>query len=241
VFPKQLEGAFVRIRAGRAGLTAVALVAGCGGGADARSGGAEEDKADRESAASGSTDSGSASLAPSSASSSGSRLGSAELQGRWWTWASMEPEGTNPVADPDGSQCARNQPTDVWFLAGTFGTHVARACTVPGTTPLAFPLVNLYGEADDCADFMSAAEGSAVLDGRKILPDTYRGEPIQVRGVAGNAVTGRSGTYAVTGCGLWAQVPPLKPGRHTLSLRGRSGDNFSVGVDYTLVVKAGSE
>ncbi|MFJ3306153.1 signal protein [Streptomyces sp. NPDC086549] len=172
-----------------------------------------------------------------SARSEAVRLSPAELQSRWWTWAASEPEATNPVADEDGGDCARNQPDDVWFLAGTFGTTGnRRACSVPDGVPLAFPLVNLIGDEGDCADFMSTAGGSAVLDGKKVAEVTRKGDAITVTAVDGNPVTQSSGTFATTGCGLWVQVPAPEPGRHTLTIRGRSGD-FATGVDYVLTVK----
>ncbi|MEE1803588.1 signal protein [Streptomyces sp. JV176] len=207
----------MKIRTVGAGLTAVMLAAlvGCGTGPAQETGGASEPQGARE-----------------------ARLSSETLQSRWWTWASMEPEPTNPVADPNGSACERNQPQDVWFLAGTFGTHTERTCTIPDGVPLAFPLLNRFGEPADCAGFMRTAEGSAVLDGKKVAPDTYQGEPIEVRSTAGNPVTGTAGRFTTIGCGLWAQLPPLTPGQHTLKIRGRSGD-FSTGVDYALTVDAG--
>jgi hypothetical protein len=171
------------------------------------------------------------------AESSQESLSSEDLQSRWWTWASAEPERTNPVADQDGGACGRNQSKDVWFLAGTFGTQVKRTCSVPRGTPLAFPLVNRIGEPADCADFMRTAEGSAVLDGKEVDSDAHQGDRIAVRSVADNPVTATEGQFTTTGCGLWAQLPPLEPGRHTLTIRGRSGD-FTVGVDYTLTVDA---
>ena len=162
---------------------------------------------------------------------------SAELQGRWWTWASAEPAPTNPVADEDGSACGRNQPEDVWFLAGTFGTQVERACTVPEGVPLAFPLVNMFGTPEDCAEFMGTAEGSAVLDGEEVEADAHQAEAIEIRGGAGNPVTGTEGSFTAHGCGLWVQLPAPEAGEHTLKIRGRSG-GFSAGVDYTLTVGA---
>lgn len=148
-----------------------------------------------------------------------------------------EPERTNPVADEDGSDCERNQPQDMWFLAGTFGTRAERACSIPDGVPVAFPLVNLMGDPVDCADFMSTAKGSAVLDGKKADYETIRGETISVEGVADNPVTGTDERFTATGCGLWVQLPPLKHGKHTLTIRGQAQD-FSVGVDYSLTVDA---
>ncbi|MFE1798610.1 signal protein [Streptomyces sp. NPDC059517] len=148
-----------------------------------------------------------------------------------------EPEGTNPVADEDGSDCERNQPEDVWFLAGTFGTRAERTCSIPGGVPVAFPLVNLLGDPAVCTSFMSTAKGSAALDGEKVEAQSSRGESISVQGVAFNPVTGTDERYTTTGCGLWVQLPPLKPGKHTLTIRGQAQD-FSVGVDYSLTVDA---
>jgi hypothetical protein len=217
----------VKIKAVGAGLVAIALAALLGCGAEA-TGGAEDPVKRAQPEAS------STSATPSD---SHARLAPDVLQSRWWTWASAEPERTNPVADQDGSECGRNQPKDVWFLAGTFGTQAERECSVPNGVPLAFPLVNMIGEPADCADFMSAAKGSALLDGKRLDSDTHQGETIVVRSVADNAVTGTEGRFTTTGCGLWVQLPPLEPGDHALTIRGRS-DGFAVGVDYVLTVDA---
>ncbi|QGZ52997.1 signal protein [Streptomyces sp. QHH-9511] len=160
-----------------------------------------------------------------------------ELQGRWWSWAASEPAEVNPVADRDGRECGRNQPQDVWFLAGTFGGQVTRACAVPGGRPIAFPVVNSYGEPSDCAAFMSGARGTVLLDGEAVEPEAYPGDVMTVRSAQGNAVTGEGGGFTATGCGLWVQLPALAPGKHALKIRGRSGD-FSTGVDYALTVTA---
>lgn len=197
----------MRITTAGAGIAAVALVAVLAGCGD---GGADTDDG---------------------------RLSSEELQGRWWTWASTEPAATNPVADEDGSACGRNQPEDVWFLAGTFGTRAERACAVPEGVPLAFPLVNMFGTPAECAEFMATAEGSAVLDGEKADVDAHRAEAVDIRSGVGNPVTGTDGSFTAHGCGLWVQLPALKAGKHTLKIRGQS-DDFSVGVDYTLTVDA---
>ncbi|MFE9171937.1 hypothetical protein ACFYNZ_20995 [Streptomyces kebangsaanensis] len=70
-----------------------------------------------------------------------------------------EPESTNPVADQGGRACDRNQPRDVWFLAGAFGTRARRTCNAPDGVLIAFPLLNRIGKPADRAVFMSAAEG----------------------------------------------------------------------------------
>ncbi|KOX38600.1 signal protein [Streptomyces sp. NRRL F-6491] len=159
------------------------------------------------------------------------------MQGRWWTWAATEPEATNPVADTDGSACARNQPDDVWFLAGTFGGRAKRACEVPGGRPVVVPVVNRVGDGRTCADFMSTARGTVVLDGEPVEPERHEDDSILVEGAPGNPVTGEEGRFTATGCGLWVRLPSLAPGAHTLKVTGRSGD-FSTGVDYALTVVA---
>ncbi|MFF8610022.1 signal protein [Streptomyces sp. NPDC015346] len=141
------------------------------------------------------------------------------------------------MSDQDGGECGRNQPEDVWFLAGTFGGRVTRECAVPGGRPIAFPVVNTYGEPADCAAFMRGARGTVFLDGEAVEPETYRGDAMTVRGARGNAVTEEEGSFTATGCGLWVQLPALAPGKHELKIRGRSG-GFSVGVDYALAVSA---
>ncbi len=210
----------MKIKTGRVALMAMVLatLVGCGRGP-----------------AEGSEDS--TSPASNESSSAQAGLSAEDLQGRWWTWAMSEPERTNPVTDEDGSDCERNQPQDVWFLAGTFGTRAERTCSIPGGVPVAFPLVNLMGGPQDCTSFMSTAKGAAVLDGKKVDSESSRGESISVQGVLFNPVTGTDERFTTTGCGIWVQLPPLKPGKHTLTIRGEAQD-LSVGVDYSLTVDA---
>ncbi|CCK29023.1 putative secreted protein [Streptomyces davaonensis JCM 4913] len=215
-----------------AAVAGAVVVAGCGGGAG-------DDSSSGEGTGKGSrTASPSASPTAEKSPAAAVPLASGDLQSRWWSWAATEPEGTNPVADPDGGACDVNQADDVWFLAGTFGTKVERSCPVPAGVPVAFPLVNLVATEADCADFMSEAEGSALLDGKAVEADRYAGEPVTVTGGEGNPVTGEAGTFSATGCGLWVQLPALAPGFHTLEIRGRSGD-FTTEVDYSLAVAEG--
>lgn len=135
--------------------------------------------------------------------------------------------------------CGRNQPDDVWFLAGTFGGQVKRACEIPHGHPIAVPVINLVGDHQSCAAFMGSAQGTVVLDGRPVKPETYEGDSITVEAAQGNLVTEEEGRFTATGCGLWVQLPPLAPGAHSLKIRGRSGD-ISVGVDYALTVASAS-
>lgn len=181
-----------------------------------------------------------AATAPPAAGSPSARakLSAAELQGRWWTWAASSVSELNPVSDQDGHLCDQGQTDGIWFLAGTFGGTVTRSCTVPAAVPVAFPLVNLVGEAGDCTAFMASAQGSAVLDGRALESQRYEATAVQVSAVEGNPLTQDGGRFRTQACGLWVQLEPLAPGSHTLSIRGSSG-SLAVSVDYELQVSAG--
>ncbi|MEU6729096.1 signal protein [Nonomuraea wenchangensis] len=151
------------------------------------------------------------------------------VQGRWWTWAYSADDSVSPVRDTTGEFCDHDQPDALWFLAGTYGGTVRRTCRIPAGRTLVFPLVNLHGEAADCATFMAAAKGEAVLDGRPVEPERLDEAGVTVAGVG-----------TVHACGLWARLAPLPAGPHTLTIRGSSGA-LQVGVDYRLVVEAAPE
>ncbi|MER5625124.1 signal protein [Streptosporangium sp. NPDC002544] len=141
------------------------------------------------------------------------------------------------MTDATGEFCDRNQPEDVWFLAGTFGGTVQRTCRIPAGRPVVFPLVNQTGSAAQCKEIMATAEGRATLDGKPVTPERLEDDNVAVTGVAGNPLTGAEGTTTSYACGIWVRLQPLRPGRHTLTIRGSSGD-FHTGVDYTLIVEA---
>lgn len=64
------------------------------------------------------------------------------LPARWWDWEESSPVDANPIDDPTGAACAQNQPSDVWFLAGTHGGNAHRTCTVPSGPKIFFPVLN---------------------------------------------------------------------------------------------------
>ncbi|HTF07230.1 MAG TPA: hypothetical protein VK659_03570 [Asanoa sp.] len=161
----------------------------------------------------------------------------AGMQGRWWEWAASAPEGDDPVSDPSGADCRRNQPGDVWFLAGTFGTSATRRCDAPAGRPVVVPIVNVFGGANDCSAFMATAQGSVDLDGSSLPIERIESEPISFVGVGGNALGTETERVDAVGCGLWATIPALPAGLHQLRVRGGSGD-FEVSVDYRLQVLA---
>jgi hypothetical protein len=161
----------------------------------------------------------------------------AGLQGRWWEWAASAPRGDDPVSDQSGEDCRRNQPADVWFLAGTFGTSATRRCDTPAGRAVVVPIVNVFGEAEVCGTFMATAEGTVDLDGSSLPIERIESEPVSFTGVAGNALGTETDRVDAVGCGLWATIPPLPAGIHQLQIRGGSGD-FRVSVDYRLQVFA---
>lgn len=162
----------------------------------------------------------------------------AKLSGRWWNWAIPGPSSTSPLEDRTGAACARNQPSDVWFLAGTFGGAVRRECTVPSDRRLFFPVVNSFGTAEDCAAFMRAPGGSATLDGKALALIRINGAQFDLSAGEGNVVGLDPGDYRGTvSCGLYASVATLSPGTHQLKFGGADGRGFHAGVTYSLTVR----
>ena len=161
-----------------------------------------------------------------------------ELTRRWWEWAASEPTESNPVADTTGEDCLRGQPTDVFFLAGSFGTTEARRCEVPSGTPLLIPVLNQVCGPDitDCG-FPSTASKNATLDGQALeIINVASESPVTVEMGAGNAVfPDISGPVSVQLNGDWVLLPPLAPGLHDLRVWGGLG-SFNLDVTYHLVV-----
>ena len=70
-------------------------------------------------------------------------IAQAEWSRAWWQWAASFERNESPIADPTGTQCARKQGGNVWFLAGTYETkRTIRTCKVPRGKHLLFPVIN---------------------------------------------------------------------------------------------------
>jgi hypothetical protein len=67
-----------------------------------------------------------------------------ELMIGWVRWALGQPFSASPIADPTGELCDVGQDGPVWYLAGTFGGPVERACDIPAGKQLFVPLVNQW-------------------------------------------------------------------------------------------------
>ncbi len=66
------------------------------------------------------------------------------LAARWVRWVAAAGPWRTPLADATGEDAARNQPLDVWFLAGTTGGAERRHIAVPPRTPLFGPAFCLW-------------------------------------------------------------------------------------------------
>jgi hypothetical protein len=150
------------------------------------------------------------------------------LQTLWWSWASSAEPGQNPVDDTDGQYCGDSQPFGVWLIAGTHGGTADRRCQVPSTLPIAGPAVNLVApDAASCAKFLADAKGEALVDDKP--QQLSKIEPMKI------SYDSEQGKQEGFGCGLWANIQPLPPGEHTLTLRGSSG-TFTTEANYDLTV-----
>lgn len=161
-----------------------------------------------------------------------------ELAVAWWEWASIEPDATNPVTDTTGEDCARNQPADVWFLAGDFGGAVTRTCNVPAGRPVFFPVLNIFclPAGKSCAGKFDSATVSATLDGATLTPVDLTVDAPALHLGAGGVVSKKAGTFHATVNGWWVLMPGLSAGTHTLEFEGQDPSGFELAVSYTLTV-----
>jgi hypothetical protein len=167
----------------------------------------------------------------------------AELAAAWWIWALSEPVATNPLIGEDPNygetQCDGQPDSDVpgkkWFLAGTLdGSEVERTCTMPVGTQLFFPVGNyvfLITEPDETEeearqvvnDFIDSVLAdpefsmSVTVDGREIKPKRIvrADSPLFTATVPEDGLL-PAGSYEGVTDGLWASLPPLSKGEHTI-------------------------
>ncbi|MCR3748693.1 hypothetical protein LX88_002663 [Lentzea californiensis] len=174
---------------------------------------------------------------PTAQPSTSDKLAPADFQARWWTWAS-QPSGSNPVSDTSGRFCMRDQPVEVWLLAGSLGeAPVERQCRVPASKPLLAPVVNLASDVASCETFMKGAQGEVLLDGSTQTLTKVSATPFTFEARAGNPYGTSAGRINAVGCGLYAWIPGPASGEHELVIRG-SGDGKQVDVRYKLIVGA---
>jgi hypothetical protein len=166
------------------------------------------------------------------------------LPARWWSWAAAAPKGQNPIADATGKFCARNQPDDVFFLAGTFGEeNVFRKCTIPAGKPVYFPVVNQVCSVAPGKSPAAAIKDCRILN-RTLLWATLNEEPLafaeasskgsfRLEPVPGNDLRMAAGDAVAWG--VWVGPLKLDPGVHVLEITADTED-FSINVSYGLDV-----
>ena len=169
-----------------------------------------------------------------------------ELAADWWQWALAEEAETNPLVGDytGGPQCDGRPVSDVpgkkWFLAGTLdGSAVERTCTMPVGTQLFFPVFNSIWIVDPGQTVVFARQkvnediNSLLSDPDLSITVTVDGKEVKSKRIVRadsplfsatvpennlfSACCGLpAGDYDAVADGLWAALPPLSKGEHTI-------------------------
>jgi hypothetical protein len=167
----------------------------------------------------------------------------AELAADWWIWALSKPAAENPLirGDPNYTeeQCdgqpVSDTPGKKWFLAGTLdGSAVERTCTMLVGTQLFFPVGNIVflitepEETEEEArqfvnefidDVLADPDFSMVVtvDGKEMKPKRIvrADSPLFTATIPEDGLL-PAGSYDGVADGLWAALPPLSKGEHTI-------------------------
>lgn len=183
----------------------------------------------------------------------------------WWQWATNFSSADNPITQPSGEvDCSTGQPSNVLYLAGTFGGKVKRSCTTKSGKSVFFPIANaLFWEPEDCTSPGTQAcidelrkKASEQIDPFKITPGNCQvdGEPCTHFGSVSRAqsdplpynIPDYSWVHTVYGFppglrphaisdGYWALLRPLDVGKHKIRFFAKS-PGFSLDVTYDLTV-----
>lgn len=178
----------------------------------------------------------------------------------WWQWALSTPKSINPVVDKAGIFAGVNQPTtDVWFLAGKFGTANEdlpdRECRIPIGRAILIPVINCeanpleYPELkseQEIIDHVSKDEDNIVkkmcfLNGERIPVERVQSDPqtfpLTINKDNAIGVKGGGSTVAAAD-GYWVFFKPLPRDNYTLNIAGacengrlNSGANYHLKVD----------
>lgn len=161
-----------------------------------------------------------------------------EWTAKWWQWGYSIPKNINPAYDNAGKNCAQKQNGPVWFLAGTFGHSVNRACTIPTKKAILFPILNsecsfaefpkikTFSELRTCAKSTQdqVTMLNASIDGVPILNlEKYRIQsPVFNFTLPQNNIIGMPAntTTEAIADGNWVFLKPLSPGIHKLMFKG---------------------
>lgn len=177
----------------------------------------------------------------------------------------------DPIKNPTGDTCAVGQDpaSPVFFLVGTYGgPAVRKECVVPADVALFFPLANVWGDPAGVTGEVWTDEAVkanieetvptfvedslyATVDGRPV-EDLAKGimkeaVPYRVHVPEGpnnytcDGIDGVSGEFGGYVLGSWVMLPPLGPGKHTITFGSyRKADAlspaFQLDVRYELTV-----
>lgn len=122
------------------------------------------------------------------------------LAAAWVQWVTALPYSTGPLTDPTGAACAAGQGGKYWFLAGTGGGSVERACDVPAGKQLVFPLLNWFAAffPEIYPDDEAVAQGIAeMVGGAASLPEGVCELTLKIDGV--DALAGLDASTALFG------------------------------------------
>jgi len=164
---------------------------------------------------------------------------------RWWQWAFSFDDDESPVADRTGALCAARQSGDVWFLAGTYGSHrTERTCRVPAGKYLFFPLINYVqsmreGVPLDCG-LLKNNLAAVVSDPSALIleVDGVRFDKLKAHRLrTPKCFSIESGTPPDSAAdGYYVMLAPLAPGEHLINFGGVL-PRMAQAVTYRLIVK----
>jgi hypothetical protein len=173
----------------------------------------------------------------------------------WWQWAGSFEYDDSPIADPTGATCQHKQNGNVWFLAGTYGSHrTIRRCSVPRGKYIFLPLINYV--VMPCSGDSTCSEISTCQSAKDVARDTTDNPSALILEIDGVRITGleqqRQATpecfdmaakantgykvYPSAADGYYVMLAPLKPGTHVINFGGVLPSMVQA-VTYTIVVK----
>lgn len=182
-----------------------------------------------------------------------------EWTARWWQWALKIPRNRNPISDTTGKNSAEGQTGSdpVWFLAGTLGGMIERACEIPAGKAILFPVSNnesSYIEFPDLttelelracskADIDKVTRLMVAIDGvelKELDLKSYRIQsPLFSVTLPEDSIFGvTAGTTQAVSDGYWMFLKPLPPGRHHIHFMGSCiTDALRIEAKYEIDVK----
>jgi hypothetical protein len=173
----------------------------------------------------------------------------------WWKWLISIERVKNPAFDLTGKLCATAQDSpNVWFLAGTFGGHADRKCTIPKGKSILFPIINYEASFADAPSIRSEEELEeqcrheiddigdiyVTVDGKKIELQNYRVKSrcFTVDIPPNNCLGATNGTTRIASDGYWLFFEPLHSGIHVLKSFGSCmAGKIQIGCTFKLTIK----